>query len=64
MQMCDLHIKPHSYAMFCSLLQIALYRNLLSKKHSDLVSMMERLEEGVQKLKSTAAQACTYLGYA
>ena len=36
--------------------KISLYRNLLGKKHTDLVSTMERLEEGVQKLKSTSAQ--------
>ena len=36
--------------------KISLYRNLLGKKHTELVSTMERLEEGVQKLKSTSAQ--------
>lgn len=41
--------------MFVSV-KISLYRNLLGKKHTDLVSTMERLEEGVQKLKSTSAQ--------
>ena len=29
---------------------------MLSKKHADLISMMERLEGGLEKLKSTAAQ--------
>ena len=29
---------------------------MLSKKHADLLSMMERLEGGLEKLKSTAAQ--------
>ena len=36
--------------------QIALYNSMLSKKHADLLSMMERLEGGLEKLKSTAAQ--------
>ena len=36
--------------------QIALYQNLLTKKHADLLTNMERLEGGLEKLKSTAAQ--------
>ena len=33
-----------------------MYENLLSKKHTDLMNTMERLEGGLTKLKSTAAQ--------
>lgn len=36
--------------------QIALYQNLLTKKHTDLLAKMERLEGGLEKLKSTASQ--------
>ena len=36
--------------------QISLYTNMLSKKHAELLGMMERLEGGLEKLKSTAAQ--------
>ena len=36
--------------------QIALYQNLLTKKHADLLANMERLEGGLEKLKSTASQ--------
>ena len=36
--------------------QIKLYQNLLSKKHTELTSSMERLEGGLTKLQSTAAQ--------
>ncbi len=39
-----------------SLFQISLYCNVLGKKHSELVAMTERLEGGLEKLKSTAAQ--------
>jgi dynein heavy chain len=35
---------------------IALYQNLLTKKHTDLLASMERLEGGLEKLKNTAAQ--------
>lgn len=37
-------------------IQIALYTNMLSKKHSELIAMMERLEGGLEKLKNTATQ--------
>ena len=37
-------------------MQISLYCNMLSKKHSDLISTMERLEGGLEKLKSTSTQ--------
>ncbi len=40
----------------CDAFQINLYRNLLSKKHRELISKMERLEGGLEKLKSTASQ--------
>ena len=36
--------------------QINLYRNLLGKKHTELLGTMERLEGGLEKLKSTSAQ--------
>lgn len=36
--------------------QINLYQNLLRKKHGELLGNMERLEGGLEKLKSTAAQ--------
>ena len=36
--------------------QIKLYQNLLAKKHAELTSSMERLEGGLTKLQSTAAQ--------
>lgn len=36
--------------------QIKLYQNLLSVKHSDLLASMQRLENGLEKLKSTASQ--------
>jgi dynein heavy chain len=35
---------------------IALYQNLLARKHGELIGNMERLEGGLEKLKSTAAQ--------
>lgn len=35
---------------------INLYRNLLSKKHKELLGNMERLVGGLEKLKSTASQ--------
>lgn len=37
-------------------MQISLYCNVLGRKHTELVNMMERLEGGLEKLKSTAAQ--------
>ena len=37
-------------------MQINLYQNLLRKKHGELIGNMERLEGGLEKLKSTAAQ--------
>ena len=40
----------------CFHIQIALYQNLLSRKHGELIGNMERLEGGLEKLKSTAAQ--------
>lgn len=36
--------------------QIALYRNLLSDKYNALQTKMSRLENGLEKLKSTAQQ--------
>lgn len=36
--------------------QIKLYQNLLLKKGRDLTAKMERLENGLEKLKSTSAQ--------
>ena len=36
--------------------QISLYQNLLSSKHSELLAKMMRLENGLEKLKSTASQ--------
>jgi len=36
--------------------QIALYQNLLSKKNSELQAKIVRLENGLEKLKSTAQQ--------
>jgi dynein heavy chain len=36
--------------------QIALYRNLLTLKHNELQGKMSRLENGLEKLKSTASQ--------
>ena len=36
--------------------KIALYQNLLSKKYGELTTNMERLEGGLEKLKSTAGQ--------
>ncbi len=48
--------RAHSLSLSLSFLQIALYTNVLNRKHTELVSMMERLEGGLEKLKSTAAQ--------
>ncbi|CAH8610943.1 unnamed protein product [Heterobilharzia americana] len=36
--------------------QIQLYENMLNQKHTDLVGKMTRLENGLQKLESTAQQ--------
>ena len=36
--------------------QIVLYQNLLGKKHGELQAKMLRLENGLEKLKSTASQ--------
>ena len=36
--------------------QIKLYQSLLGKKHGDLLQSMQRLENGLEKLKSTAQQ--------
>lgn len=36
--------------------QIALYQNLLKRKHEELLAKMSRLENGLQKLESTAQQ--------
>ena len=36
--------------------QITLYQNLLSKKNQELQAKIVRLENGLEKLKSTAAQ--------
>ncbi|XP_032902051.1 dynein heavy chain 11, axonemal [Amblyraja radiata] len=36
--------------------QITLYKNLLQKKQKDLVQKMDRLTNGIQKLKTTASQ--------
>ena len=46
----------HETALFLSPSQINLYQNLLRKKHGELLGNMERLEGGLEKLKSTAAQ--------
>ena len=35
----------------------------MSKKHSELLRNMERLEGGLEKLKSTSAQVCTFYMY-
>lgn len=39
--------------------QITLYKNLLQKKQKDLVQKMDRLTNGIQKLKTTASQVNT-----
>ena len=36
--------------------QIKLYQNLLGRKHQELLASMNRLENGLEKLKSTAQQ--------
>lgn len=42
--------------------QIKLYQNLLLKKGNDLKAKMERLENGLEKLKSTSVQVSKPLG--
>jgi dynein heavy chain len=39
--------------------QITLYKTLLSSKQSELMQSMSRLENGLEKLKSTAQQVNT-----
>ena len=53
-----MYFSMHTYRLTYSIFppQIALYQNLLTKKHADLLANMERLEGGLEKLKSTAAQ--------
>ena len=51
----NLFLIPAAY-IHVILLQINLYQNLLRKKHGELIGNMERLEGGLEKLKSTAAQ--------
>lgn len=43
--------------------QIKLYQSLLLKKDRDLKAKMERLENGLEKLKSTSAQVRTPWGW-
>lgn len=38
--------------------QISLYSKLLRRKSSELASKIDRLENGLEKLKSTANQVC------
>lgn len=45
------------FVFFLFLSQINLYQSLLRRKHGELIGNMERLEGGLEKLKSTAAQA-------
>ena len=40
--------------------QITLYQNLLSKKNQELQAKIIRLENGLEKLKSTASQVKHY----
>lgn len=42
--------------MSAIVMQITLYCNMLGKKHSELLGLMERLEGGLEKLKNTASQ--------
>lgn len=46
---------PKSFLEF-----MKLYGNLLGKKRTELTQKMERLENGLQKLQSTASQVKTY----
>ena len=49
--------RRHNYTTPKSFLeQIKLYENLLKSKRVELLAKMERLENGLQKLQSTAAQ--------
>ena len=48
-----------THVPFTVSLQISLYQNLLTKKYGELMGNMERLEGGLEKLKSTAAQVHT-----
>ena len=49
--------KKHNYTTPKSFLeQITLYRNLLSRKHADLIASRARLENGLQKLRSASSQ--------
>ena len=36
--------------------QIKLYQSLLTRQHADLLAKMQRLENGLEKLESTASQ--------
>lgn len=40
---------------------IKLYHSLLGQKSKDLTTKMERLENGLQKLKSTSTQVLTFI---
>ena len=40
--------------------QITLYQNLLAKKNQELQAKIVRLENGLEKLKNTAAQVKVY----
>ncbi|EGD79180.1 outer dynein arm heavy chain beta [Salpingoeca rosetta] len=49
--------RRHNYTTPKSFLeQIALYQHLLEQKHTELQNAMDRMENGLTKLKSTAAQ--------
>lgn len=55
-----LNERRHNYTTPKSFLElIALYTKLLRVKHTDLMSKMVRLENGLEKLESTAQQVCT-----
>ena len=43
--------------------QIKLYQNLLGRKHQELLASMNRLENGLEKLKSTAQQVMVFQYY-
>ena len=43
--------------------QITLYQNLLSKKNQELQAKIIRLENGLEKLKSTASQVKALLSF-
>ena len=42
--------------------QITLYQNLLNKKNSELQAKIIRLENGLEKLRSTASQVGCWMG--